>query len=175
MQLEQCPDCGIQLPTYPQDARPTHKYIGASASCWELFVNLNHASVPSLASYPGRGLILDAYCVQHHSVPSPAAIQSVAVHLLVLYGVFMRDVPLNRAQWIRERGVRPLKIHRHERYHWLTPPSQTDLLTIGDIVNGESPAERTAIAQKYVKQVSELWLSVHETAASEWYDKFIAA
>ena len=173
-QFEECPDCGVKLPTFDGDNRPRHAYIGASASCWDMFSNLWGANDPPLAPMPLNGLILDGYCVQHHGTESPAAIQSVAVHLLAMYGVLRRAVPPERAQWIRERAVRPMKIHRHKRWHWLEPLDQSSLLTVCDIVDPTDPAERARVAQDYVTEVAELWLAAYEADARDWFDRFIA-
>ena len=51
-------------------------------------------------------LLADAYAAQHPGVPGPQAIQSVAIHLLVLEGVFNRGVAPENAQWVRRRALR---------------------------------------------------------------------
>lgn len=172
--LEVCTDCGVRLPTFDNDNRPRHAYIGASASCWDVFTRLWHADDPSLEPMPLNALILDAYCVQHHGVPSPAAIQSVAVHLLALYGVLRRDVPAGRVQWIRERMVRPMKVHRHDRWYWLEPPDQTALPTVRSIVEATDATKRAEAAQHYVTSVADLWLDQHESDARTWFNQYVA-
>lgn len=93
MNLEPCPDCGALL---PPSSGVGHRYVGASAACWELFAALNNAGEPPLVPSTFNGLLTDAYMVQHPGVPSPQAIQSVAVHLLALYGVLERGVDPGR-------------------------------------------------------------------------------
>jgi hypothetical protein len=97
LQDEVCPDCGIVLPQLAE-SDPTHRYIGASASCWQLFSYLLNAGEPPVA--PGRlnPLLVDAYCVQHHGTPSPQAINSVAVHALALHGVLAAGVSPSHVQ-----------------------------------------------------------------------------
>ncbi|MCA9961009.1 MAG: hypothetical protein KC443_18340, partial [Anaerolineales bacterium] len=81
---EPCPDCHALL---PPSGGAGHRYIGASPACWDIFAALANAGEPPLAPHPWNGLLLDAYTTQHPGVPSPQAIQSVAVHLLALHGV----------------------------------------------------------------------------------------
>ncbi len=89
--IERCPGCCAGLP--PLDG-PTHRYIGASPACWAIFANLFNAGEPPLAPGPLNGLIGDAYAAQYPGTPSEQAIQSVAVHLLALYGVLnLGNVP----------------------------------------------------------------------------------
>jgi hypothetical protein len=65
-------------------------------------------------------LIGDAYAVQHSGTPSAQAIQSVAVHLLTLYGVFRRGVAPDKALWIRQRRLQSLGSSLY--FHlWLNP------------------------------------------------------
>src|SRR5262245_47258121 len=129
--LEPCPDCGA---LFPPSAGPTHRYIGASAGCWALYAALCAGQQPDaelveasrvsrrLPSRADRAsdasiaaLMVDAYAARHHGVPSPQAVQSVAVHLLVLHGVCRRGQRAAQAHWIRHRALRTRRI-----FHWLT-------------------------------------------------------
>ncbi len=68
----------------PPSSGAGHRYVGASAVCWELFAALNNAGEPPLAPGIYNGLLMAAYMVQHPGVPSPQTVQSVAVHWLVI-------------------------------------------------------------------------------------------
>ena len=92
--LEICLDCGVQMPRLGAEAA-THRYLGASASCWNLFANMHNGGEPSIAPAPLNHFFIDAYCVQHHGVPNPQAIQSVAVHGLLLYCLFEQGLSLS--------------------------------------------------------------------------------
>src|SRR5690606_37658695 len=118
----------------PAGDGPTHRYIGASPACWAIFSALLNAGEPPLAPGPMNGLIGDAYAAQHPGTPSPQAIQSVAVHLLVLYGVLERGVAPDQALWIRQRALRDQTQSRRARFTWMTPPSFAGSLTVADIV-----------------------------------------
>ncbi|MCB9422975.1 MAG: hypothetical protein H6667_24455 [Ardenticatenaceae bacterium] len=168
--LEPCPDCGALLP--PSNGAG-HRYVGASAACWELFAALNNAGEPPLAPGVYNGLLTDAYMVQHPGVPSPQAIQSVAVHLLVLYGVLEREMDPGQALWIRLQAVDERHGPKHGRFHWLTPPSFTNSLTVADIVKKPTPGERTAVLQQYVTSIWSLWANNHLDTVAAWYERFV--
>jgi hypothetical protein len=105
-----------------------------------------------LVPSPWNNLLVDAYAVQHSGTPSPQAIQSVAIHLLTLYGVFERAVSAGDALWIRQRVLRH-KAVQHSQLQWLTPPSFEVSLTVADIAQMPTPAARTAQLRLYVEQV----------------------
>ena len=170
MNLEPCPDCRALLP--PSNGA-VHRYVGASAACWELFAALNNAGEPPLAPSPLNGLLTDAYMVQHPGVPSPQAIQSVAVHLLALYGVLERDMPPRQALWIRLQAVNERYGQKHDRFHWLTPPSFANSLTVLDIVQPPTPGERTAVLQQYVPSILSRWMADYAETIEVWYDRFV--
>lgn len=88
----------------PHDG-PTHAYIGAHPGCWALYSAVIATGAPGdllrssrvdarpVTTLPSRDLarlLVDGYAAQHHGVPSPQAIQSVAVDLLALYGIMAR-------------------------------------------------------------------------------------
>lgn len=167
--LERCPDCGAPLPAVDG---PTHRYIGASAACWALFSALNNAGEPPLAPAPHLALLPDAYAAQHPGVPSPQAIQSVAVHLITLHGVFVRGVTMSQAVWLRQAAL--VGRDKHARFTWLTPPDLTRGLTVADIVAGATPESRTDLARQYITDVWQAWAAHHATVAT-WYAHYVHA
>jgi hypothetical protein len=169
-QDERCPDCGARLP--PCDGL-THRYIGASPSCWALFSTLVNGGEPPLAPAPLNGLITDAYAAQHPGQPSPQAIQSVAVHLLTLYGVLVRGVAPGRAHWIRQRALRDGRPPKHDRFHWLTPPPFPGDLTVASIAGAPTAAARAEVAARYVRQVWARWGPAHEPTVARWYEAYV--
>jgi Family of unknown function (DUF5946) len=169
-QLEQCPDCGAILP-YHDGA--THRYVGASPACWALLGNLVNAGEPELSYSPLNQLITDAYMVQHHGVPSPQAIQSVAVHLLVLYGVFDQKAAPAQALWIRQRALRTDIGTKQGRFHWLTPPVVAHQITFAEVVHMPNPIARTNKAQEYMSHVWQHWSAQHRTIVANWYSTYV--
>jgi len=170
--FETCPGCGAILPVI---AGAVHRYIGASASCWAVYSGLNSAGEPPLAPGPLNALLVDAYAAQHPGTPSDQSIQSVAVHLLALYGVLVREEPPDRALWIRQRAVRSGSPPKHERFVWLDPPSFTDCLTAADIARTPSAIERTALVGEYVRSIWSRWAQAHLGTIDAWYARFILA
>lgn len=166
-----CPNCGVLLPEHDG---PTHRYIGASPACWALYSALNVGEPPVA---PGRynALLVDAYAAQHYGVPSPQAIQSVAVHLLTLYGILEQGQAVDRAIWLRTRPLRDGKMPKHTRFHWLTPPDFTGSLTVADIVQASTPAARTDVVQRYVESVWSIWAAQQRATVAQWYERFVLA
>jgi len=170
IETETCPGCGVIL---PKSAGPTHRYIGASPACWAIFTALSNAGEPPLASTSTNELIRDAYAVQHPGTPSMQAIQSVAVHLLTLYGVLVRGVRPGNALWIRRRALRERGGARKGRFRWLEPPSFAGSLTVADIAQAPTPQERAEVAQRYVEEVWSLWAQMHAATVAAWYKEHI--
>lgn len=174
IQAEICPDCGIALPPAAENTA-VHRYIGASPSCWQRFSTLLNAGEPPMGNGRLNPLLLDAYCVQHHGAPSPQAINSVAVHALVLHGVLAAGVPPDSALWIRRRALRDdAPRSKHARFHWLTPPDAGQMLTIGAILNAPTPAARSAQLQAYVQSVWQAWSAPHGATLANWYAAYVA-
>jgi hypothetical protein len=170
--LEPCPGCTARLP--PIDG-PTHRYIGASPACWAIYSALLNAGEPPLAPGPYNALLVDAYAAQHPGTPSDQAIQSVAVHLLTLYGVLVHGAAPADALWIRQRAVRGQGQTRRGRYQWLAPPSFAGSISVADIVAAPSDTARTDLVKDYVHGVWSIWSQVHLETIQRWYTQFIVA
>jgi hypothetical protein len=137
-----------------------------------MFSALNNAGEPPLA--PGRlnPLITDAYAVQHPGTPSPQAIQSVAVHLLALYGILDLGLEPNRALDIRVRAIQHGSTPKRDRFHWLNPPTVEYSLTIADVAAGETSRVRTEIAERWIHHVWDKW-STHRSQATSWFQSYV--
>ncbi len=189
--LYPCPGCGALFPSYNG---PTHRYIGASAGCWALFTwdlklgwvvdnDETHATglvgkseVPSntrrLTIHVGKDDLLDpllgdAYGVQHHGDDSPQAVQSVALHLLNLYGVISGRT--TRPRWPMDRALRVRGVFRK-----LTPPSLGAALTIRHLFPGGGVVAPVTRSQ-YVSSVYEEWMALHRSIVEEWYECYVIA
>ena len=182
--LNPCPGCGA---LFPPHEGPVHRYIGASAGCWALMnwsvMNVNdeetdilrqsrvpdtYISIPELPSALSLdALIGDAYGVQHHGDDSPQAIQSVAVHLLNLYGIITGRT--TRPRWPIERALR-IKCP----FHKLEPPAPGSALTIRHLFSGggvEVPVSRS----QYVYSVYDAWINLHIATIENWYEEFVVS
>ncbi|NJN15171.1 MAG: hypothetical protein HC822_02140 [Oscillochloris sp.] len=168
--LEPCPGCGALLA--PFDG-PTHRYIGASPACWAIYAALQSGGEPPLALTPANGLLVDAYAAQHPGLPSPQAIQSVAVHLLTLHGVFAHAIPIERALWLRLEALQERKGSRRNRYRWLEPPDFSGTLNLAMIVDEPTPEARSALVAHYVEDVYRTWADLHGATLHAWYAAFV--
>ncbi|MFN8457122.1 MAG: DUF5946 family protein [Anaerolineae bacterium] len=169
-ETELCPDCGARL---PKIEGPTHRYIGASPACWAIFTALFNAGEPPLAPAPMNALIGDAYAAQHPGMPSPQAIQSVAVHVLTLYAVLEKGVSPEKALWVRQRALRERGGSKRERFKWLTPPLFSGSLTVADIVSLSTPQARAEQAKQYVESVWRRWAQLHALTIVAWYEQYV--
>ncbi|HSH05665.1 MAG TPA: DUF5946 family protein [Anaerolineae bacterium] len=164
-----CPGCQSLLP--PIDGF-SHRYIGASPACWALYANLLHAQTPPLAPHPLNNLLVDAYATQHPGTPSPQSIQSVAVHLLTLYGVLQQNIAPHNALWLRKKAIKD-KNRSRQTFSWLAPPDFTNTISIATITQAPSPHARTQLVSQYVHQILDLWLHHHHHTITTWYQQFI--
>jgi len=180
--LSPCPGCGALFPPFEG---PTHRYVGASAGCWALLtwtvtiggsdttglvaqsrIPENTVRVPAhRAALPLDALFGDAYGVQHHGEDSPQAIQSVARHLLNLYGIISGKTtrprwPIGRA--IRTRGV----------FHKLDPPELGSSLTIRHLFPGGGVVTPVTRSQ-YIVSVYEAWITLHRSIVEQWYERYV--
>ncbi|MCB0213647.1 MAG: hypothetical protein KDJ52_30175 [Anaerolineae bacterium] len=169
---EICPGCGVHL---PQIDGPTHRYIVASAGCWAMFSALLNAGEPPLAPAPTNTLLIDAYAAQHPGPPSPQVIQSVAVHLITLYGVLVKGVAVDNALWIRQQALHPGKTGKKDRFEWLASPDLFDTVTVADIVKQTTPAARTEQVARYVTSVWDAWSKPHGAIIADWYEKYVGS
>lgn len=192
--LEPCPGCGALFP--PSDGA-THAYIGASAGCWGMFAALNagYSPDPALlaasrvpdvapeharelgrvrsADFAGRtdlrGLLGDAYAVQHPGDGSPPAVQSVAVHLLTLHGVLREGQPVTSTLWLRRRALR-----RRGAYHRLLPPPMHTMYTLRHLFPEGGVADPVSVGT-YVASVYGQWAAANAAELARWYEEQIVA
>ena len=183
--LEPCPGCGALFP--PDAAGATHPYIGASAGCWALYTPMSAGLAPDpalvarsrvaadappvVAPVPddAAALLTDAYAAQHHGVPSPQAVQSVAVHLLALHAVLQRGQPVAQSMWVRRRALRT-----RGAFTWLEPPPGLTAVSIRHLFAGGGVTRPLAPAA-YVAAVHAAWDAAHGATIAGWYDRRVLA
>lgn len=156
----------------PHVDSPTHHYLGASAACWGVYTAML-AGEPPIAPTPALEQMIDAYAAQHHGTPSSQATQSVAVHLIALYAVFIKNMDVGRLIWVRQRSLRAKPGEKHGRFTWLTPPDFTGTLTVVEIVRAPNSSARAEVMERYVCQVWELWAREHLPTVAQWYEQFV--
>ncbi len=169
MTFEPCIGCGGLFVAVPNGA--VHRYMDSSVACWSAFNSLSE----TLELTAFHALLVDVYASQHPGVPSNQTINSVAIHLMVLYGVLERGYKPEQALWLRTRPGRASSIAKHDRFHWLPPPSFATSLTIADVIAGATPSERSRLLEVWVKSVWQAWKELHETQVAAWFEKFVMA
>jgi hypothetical protein len=169
MSLTSCPGCGVLLP--PLDG-PTHRYIGASPACWAISAALG-VGEPEVAPSPLRALLVDAYAAQHPGVPSDQATQSVAVHLITLYGVLVRGHAPGDAVALRTRPLREQTGPKHGRFRWLTPPDLRATVNVAQIAAAPTPAARGALVDDCARSVWAAWAAGYEATIAAWYERYV--
>ncbi|MEZ4869836.1 MAG: DUF5946 family protein [Caldilineaceae bacterium] len=81
----------------------------------------------------------------------------------------------DQALWLRLRPLCDGKQPKHSHFTWLTPPSFAGALTVADIVQAPTPAERAPLLQRYVESVWRIWAQAHQTTIGQWYERFVLA
>jgi Family of unknown function (DUF5946) len=172
--LEPCVGCGAILPV---SDGPVHRYMDSSPACWATFNALQNPERPlEFAAF--NALIVDAYAVQHPGLPSSQqAINSVAVHLMTLHGILEKKFKPDQAVWLRQRPGRPAGqpngVDRHSRFHWLTPPSFANCLTVADVAAGKTPHERSRLVEAWVNGVWKTWSELHGDQIAIWFEQYV--
>ncbi|MEJ7711938.1 MAG: DUF5946 family protein [Pyrinomonadaceae bacterium] len=98
--LKPCIGCGALA---PDTDGATHKYIGASPGCWEIFGEVIAKEFSDMAYYSVHQLTVDTYAVHHPGTPSRQSIQSVTVHLVSLFGVLECGFNIEETTKIKQR------------------------------------------------------------------------
>ena len=145
---------------------PTHRYIGATAGCWSVYVEVLAREYSDARYGQLHQLTVDTYAVQHPGTPSPQSIQSVTVHLVGLYLVF----GLGQAPHRVTQSIQRLTVHKKE-FVWLEPPSSMGPVTILDVLAAPDAVEHLRRVRQWGESVWRAWESHHPTArryAEQW-------
>ena len=162
---EACPGCKASLE--PIDA-PTHRYIGASPACWQMYTTLAAGGYAIIGGDQYGSLLVDAYAAQHPGVESPQARQSVAVHLLTLWAILRAGADVEKAIDIRVRAVSVGK--RTGGFDWLRPAPESYPLTVAGLTSS-TPINAASI-DLFVGGVLGSWMTDHEEAIRKWHDRY---
>jgi hypothetical protein len=158
---ELCVGCGAAVEKIDG---PFHRYMTSAPGCWARYGELLSVFAIDPGATATRVLCVDAYAAQHPGTPGPQAIQSVAVHLLNMYGylVLARPVAIPQTLGLNEqKGA----------FRWLEPPPFTASRTVFD-VPFDAPLEEIAVAARdWAESVWDAW-SPHHAQIVEWYSKF---
>ena len=149
-----CQGCGAQVPGL--EGRP-HKYIGASAGCWEVYGRVL-AKEYGEYGYPAHThrLTVDAYAVQHPGTPSRQSIQSVNAHLASLCLVLERGLTGRQATSALARIA-----VRAGEFAWLEPPVPNGALTVLDVAAAADLEEHERLVRRWAEGVWAAWQEHH--------------
>lgn len=146
-----CVGCGAWVPATDG---PTHRYMLSAPACWATYGELTAVllSDPSATSY--RQLCVDAFAVQHPGEPNEQAIQSVAAHLLSLYGSIELNVPAGASH----RVINQVTARKGE-YAWLTPPAAFSV-TVPDVLANRDQLHDAAY--RWARSAWDAWRPHHD-------------
>jgi hypothetical protein len=137
---------------------PIHRYMTSSPACWACYGELlgGLAVQPALAE--SRIYCVDAYAVQHPGTPNPQAIQSVAVHLLNMYGYLVRGFPVTPPRLAGHKGA----------FRWLNPPAKPAARTVRDMPIAGDAAAIGAASRAWAEAAWAAWAG-HHAQIAEWH------
>ena len=147
--FSRCPGCGDELEVVEG---PTDRYGGSSAACWKRFTEILVREYSSPAHFKVHQLTVDAYMAQHPSQSSPAAIQSVWVHLVAIYLALEQQKPLPFIQKVMKKLARP-----DIKFVALVPPPGPAALTVGHVWEAASAEEHQQRVRLWAGAVWESW------------------
>lgn len=157
-----CPGCGLLL---PQHDGPTHRYLGASAACWDLFGQVLAREFGDPAYWPPHALTVDTYAAQHPGVRGPQTTHSATFHLMGLCMVVERGLDVSGAASLRQRAV-----DAHKERGWLEPPASLGSVTVRNVLAATTPEEHADMVRTWAASVWEAWAAHHEIVR-EWVDR----
>ena len=149
--------CGALVPDVEG---PTHRYLGASPGCWDLYGKLlakEYADYERFA--PIHRLTVDAYAAQHPGTPSPQSIGSVGVHLVRLHLQLERGLPHDRAN----AAMLGISSRLKGDFVWLDPPANLGEVTVLDVLDARDPEEHMELVRVWAASVWAAWEAHHAT------------
>jgi len=155
---ERCVGCAAEFDAIEG---PIHRYMASSPACWSNYGELLGALAVQPDMMQSRLYCVDAYAVQHPGTPNPQAIQSVAVHLLNMYGYLIRGLPVTPPRLAGHKGA----------FRWLTPPVKPATRTVRDMpISGDAGAIAAA-SKAWVEAVWAAWAE-HHTQIVAWHEVY---
>ena len=146
---EICPGCGLEKARRDGER---HAYLGASASCWEVFGQVLAREYADPEYMVVHRLTVDAYAAQHPGECEARTIQSINVHLMGLYLSLERR---SEAAYVR-RVTASLTAGKHT-LTWLERPTSLGVITVDDVVAARSPAAHKVIVETWARSVWQAW------------------
>jgi hypothetical protein len=153
-QLIKCYGCGALVKDILGEP---HKYIGASAGCWEIYGKIL-AKEYGEYGYPEttHRLTVDTYAIQHPGKPSRQSIQSVNTHLISLYLVLEK-----RLDGVQATQAIGRVLEHASDFVWLEPPVPNGQITVLDVIKARDISEHQELVEQWAKDVWNAWSVYH--------------
>ena len=159
--METCVGCGAAV---EQIEGAVHRYMTSAPGCWARYGELLGVLSIEPSLQWARVMCVDAYAAQHPGTPNPQAIQSVAVHLINIYGYL-----------VRKRHVAIPKVVGHKgAFHWLNPPSFAAARTVFDVPLDATGDAMTSAARAWAESVWTAW-SAHHGQIEGWFTAYASS
>jgi hypothetical protein len=135
-----------------------HEYIGAPQGCWNLFEQLLVKEFGEF-NYPDstHRLAVDTYAIQHPGIPSRKSIQSVNIHLISLYYIFIKNSTEKQAT----KKMSEI-LAKEPTLEWLEPPKPNGHKTVIDVLKAKDQLEHERFVRRWAEDVWACWFSKHK-------------
>ncbi len=158
---ERCVGCSAEFDAIEG---PIHRYMTSSPACWSCYGELLGVFAIEPRLTESRIYCVDAYAVQHPGTPNPQAIQSVAVHLLNMYGYLVRGLPVAPPRLAGHKGA----------FRWLNPPAKAATRTVRDMPIAGDAGALAAASRAWVEATWAAWAEYHAQIA-QWHEVYAVA
>jgi hypothetical protein len=158
-ELIACIGCGALVPDIEG---PTHRYIGASPGCWQIYSEMRARGYGGESErhvpWTVHRLVVDTYAAQHPGVPGKQSSQSVAAHLFVLCLVIERGVDL---AFVTQAITQFVERYKGREFAWVEPPPSLGPVTVLDVVAAGSREEHNRVVMRWAESVWRAWEVYH--------------
>lgn len=177
--LRQCPGCKVLLPSRDDLAgyqKSLGRYGVTSPECEALFDEVLARFFDQFSTNPGLILPIDAYAVQHpphfeHQAALniskrfiDASIQSVGIHLVILYLMVEKKMPKSEAGKIANLVL----VNGPATLPYLEPPLDLGTIKITNVAKANTADELETLIWEWARSAWNAWSAHHETIRS-WY------
>lgn len=168
--VERCVGCNAEVEVIEG---PIHRYMTSAPACWKRYGELLAVLYSQPANQKALIMCVDTYAAQHPGRPNPQAIQSVAIHLLNMYGylVLGRTVKVPQATFT-EKAFHSIAPPDLRAGYWLEPqPKFEASQTVFNIPIAGTEDAIAMGARAWAESVWSAWRA-HHTKIAEWYGRF---
>lgn len=150
----------------PDIKGPVHRYMDASAGCWNTFGEVLNLEYSNPEYFKSHKIITDSYAVQHYGKSSSLqAVRSVNHHLTRLYFIYERKFDIK----FTDAALKILAAYKKE-FVWLVPPNNVGSITVVDILAATSREEYSDLVYSWGRSVWDAW-NVHHDHIKSFIEK----